>query len=266
MSPKETIQPNGILQLLLHFHWIWVGLIVSDDDDGESFVQILTSLLAENSICVAYLHREGGSHGISDYASHTYMADINSKLLLPEVNVVIVSGDYDSLHNLAIHLRQSELLFDIHTGKVWISTARWDFTQMVSLFVSPPQTLQGALSFSAHTNPVPRFQDFLKTLKPDKPLKFFLCLFWYSLFRCDILNSKRSRCDLSDKCTGKETLENSPIAFEMDMSSESYSIYNAVYAVAHALESIHELRKRTVLKSGKLEPWSVQPWQVKSSP
>lgn len=54
MAPRETTLHTGIVQLLLHFQWTWIGLIVSDDD-GENFVQTLTPRLTQNDICVAYM-------------------------------------------------------------------------------------------------------------------------------------------------------------------------------------------------------------------
>ncbi|XP_066486982.1 vomeronasal type-2 receptor 26-like [Tiliqua scincoides] len=41
MIPNEKSQYDGIVQLLRHFGWTWVGLIVSDDDSGETFGRIL---------------------------------------------------------------------------------------------------------------------------------------------------------------------------------------------------------------------------------
>ncbi|XP_066483486.1 vomeronasal type-2 receptor 26-like [Tiliqua scincoides] len=41
MIPNEKAQYVGIVQLLRHFGWTWVGLIVSDDDSGETFGRIL---------------------------------------------------------------------------------------------------------------------------------------------------------------------------------------------------------------------------------
>ncbi|CAI5790471.1 G_PROTEIN_RECEP_F3_4 domain-containing protein [Podarcis lilfordi] len=111
MAPSETIQPLGIVQILLHFEWAWVGIIVSDDDDGESFVHILTPLLTQNSICVALLLKiERASQDRSE-AFNTQMAKIDAALQ-SEVSVFIVSGNEYSLSDLKLRVHSS--LKNIH--------------------------------------------------------------------------------------------------------------------------------------------------------
>ncbi|XP_044281311.1 vomeronasal type-2 receptor 26-like [Varanus komodoensis] len=55
--PKDRDQYLGIVQLLLHFRWTWIGLYVPDNDNGEWFMQAMTLLLTMNSICVAFTLR-----------------------------------------------------------------------------------------------------------------------------------------------------------------------------------------------------------------
>ncbi|XP_073421075.1 vomeronasal type-2 receptor 26-like [Dendrobates tinctorius] len=43
-----------ITKLLKHFGWTWVGILVSDDDNGENELQTLTNLMREHGICVAF--------------------------------------------------------------------------------------------------------------------------------------------------------------------------------------------------------------------
>ncbi|XP_070585165.1 vomeronasal type-2 receptor 26-like [Erythrolamprus reginae] len=66
-----------------------------------------------------------------------------------------------------------------------------------------------------------------------------------------------------EKCTGKEDLRDiSDFIFEMSMTGESYSIYNAIYAVAHALHAIYGSGAQpAMLKLGKRIS-NVEPWQI----
>nr|XP_056720074.1 vomeronasal type-2 receptor 26-like [Euleptes europaea] len=55
--PQEALQYEGILQLLLHFGWKWVGLITLDDEGGDHFLQVMEPKLSSNGICAAFIER-----------------------------------------------------------------------------------------------------------------------------------------------------------------------------------------------------------------
>nr|XP_028560616.1 vomeronasal type-2 receptor 26-like [Podarcis muralis] len=57
MVPNEDLQYQGIIQLLLHFRWKWVGLITTDNEAGERFLQTIEPMLFKNGICSAFTER-----------------------------------------------------------------------------------------------------------------------------------------------------------------------------------------------------------------
>ncbi|XP_039203195.1 vomeronasal type-2 receptor 26-like [Crotalus tigris] len=57
MVPNEIHQYTGIIQLLQHFGWIWIGIIAVDDDYGDMFLQRIGPLLFQNNICYAFMLR-----------------------------------------------------------------------------------------------------------------------------------------------------------------------------------------------------------------
>lgn len=264
MAPKETTLHVGIVRLLLHFRWTWIGLIVSDDNEGEGFVRNLTPVLVQNSICVAFLQRAGTlSHNYSPLQEEKLLK-INSTLALTVVNVIVVSGNSKSLEMLQYVLVFNELNNKIILGKVWIMPPQWDFTSSLCNDRFCTVASHGALSFSVSTNAVPAFVDFLWNLKPNESLMHFLCFFWQLAFMCSLHNGTLDFYE--EKCTGEEKLESLPsVWLPTAMTAQSYSIYNAVYAVAHALHSIHVSRERTVLNRGRFEHLTVHPWQVKQT-
>ncbi|KAM4876397.1 vomeronasal type-2 receptor 116-like [Thomomys bottae] len=68
------------------------------------------------------------------------------------------------------------------------------------------------------------------------PEDYYLALLWIKYFNCTF---SESSCVTWKNCPANASLEWLPrFLFEMDMLEESYNIYNAVYAVAHAL---HEM-------------------------
>ncbi|XP_034992714.1 vomeronasal type-2 receptor 26-like [Zootoca vivipara] len=54
MVPNEALQYQGIIQLLLYFRWKWVGLITTDNEAGECFLQTIEPMLFKNQICSAF--------------------------------------------------------------------------------------------------------------------------------------------------------------------------------------------------------------------
>ncbi|XP_066485579.1 vomeronasal type-2 receptor 26-like [Tiliqua scincoides] len=50
----------------------------------------------------------------------------------------------------------------------------------------------------------------------------------------------------------------------MEMSDQSYRIYNALYAVAHALNAIYTSRSKTMLNRDTFKLVNIEPWQIHS--
>ncbi|KAG8127136.1 hypothetical protein E2320_022258, partial [Naja naja] len=54
INPSELPECVGLVQLLLHFQWNWVGLVTSDDDTGERFISTLRPMLKKEEIWLAF--------------------------------------------------------------------------------------------------------------------------------------------------------------------------------------------------------------------
>ncbi|XP_060538190.1 vomeronasal type-2 receptor 26-like isoform X2 [Pantherophis guttatus] len=76
---------------------------------------------------------------------------------------------------------------------------------------------------------------------PHSLTDHFIRVFWEQAFKCSFPDSATDK----GSCTGNERLESLPHSFfEMSMTSQSYSVYNAVYAVAHALHAFYSSRRK----------------------
>ncbi|XP_060538258.1 vomeronasal type-2 receptor 116-like [Pantherophis guttatus] len=119
--------------------------------------------------------------------------------------------------------------------KVWILMNPIDFILLGFQRSWDLQLFHGALSFAVHSRDIQGFKEFLQVIKPSAHKDAFLQEVWEQLFDC--LFSKADLSSLiNETCSGEENLENLPAPlFEFQMTGESYSIYNAVYAVAHSL-------------------------------
>ncbi|XP_077171523.1 vomeronasal type-2 receptor 26-like [Paroedura picta] len=265
--PNELYLYRGIIRLLQHFQWNWVGIIAKNDDKGEKFVQTLDHMLSQNGICTAFIDRIPGQSSIWGTLD---LLDVFQTMTFAQnetsVNVFIVSADSHSMLCLQVGLSMIELDAMAPIQKVWVMTAHWEFSSETFHRHIDIQIFYGALSFAIHSNEVHGFQHFLQSLDPYSREEGFIKTFWEQSFNCLFQDNDEGK-ESSNTCTGEEKLESLPgPLFEMRMTSQSYSIYNAVYAVAHALHAMHLSRRHHRAMEGRdnLESSKSQRFQLHS--
>ncbi|XP_044282795.1 vomeronasal type-2 receptor 26-like, partial [Varanus komodoensis] len=267
MVPKEGPQYAGIVQLVKHFGWTWVGLLVPDNDSGESFLRTLRARLLQNRICLAWVQ-------VIPFFSNFSPVEIFDKKLVPlesalvssEVNVVLVHGDNQSLECLRLIVFRNEVLRKRPVERVWITTAEWDITAVPDWEEFTPKSFHGALAFTLHTKKVPGFQDFLEKIHPYQSNVYYIKYFWFTTFNCPFPDDTLLLPD-QEYCTGEEKLASLPgSVFELGMSGQSYNVYNAVYAVAYALQAMGLVGAKGTSRrdEGSWKLSQVQSWQLHS--
>ncbi|XP_007651210.1 vomeronasal type-2 receptor 116 isoform X1, partial [Cricetulus griseus] len=252
VAPKDTYLVLGIVSLMLHFHWIWVGLFMIDDDKGAQTLSDLRSDLEKNGVCIAFVEMILVTRG--SFLTTSWKNQV--QILESTANVIIIYGDSDSLLSLIVNIKQK-----LFTWKVWVMNSQWDAAKFDNYFLL--DVLHGSLIFSHHNEEIINFTDFIKTVNPSKyPEDIYLHVLWHSFFNCSFL---REDCKIVDNCLPNASLEFLPgNIFDMAMSEESYNVYNAVYIVAH---SLHEMMLNQVqfeaLGGGKEKefiPWQLNPF------
>ncbi|XP_061446420.1 vomeronasal type-2 receptor 26-like [Rhineura floridana] len=271
MVPNETQQYRGIIRLLQHFGWTWVGLFAVYDDSGDHFLETMETLLSQGGICSAFTKRlpkqdhtvaaKDGLGGVL-WNIHVPLMDTNTKtyivygetLTFVWMTVLICSHS----HGYNYGYRKGS-----NGEKVWIMTAQIDFE--IKAHLRKCELFPGTISFAIHSNEPQGFNAYLQSIKPDSTeVDGFLKLFWEDVFFCSF-PIRQTSWGSSGTCTGDEKLDSLPTsAFEVSMSGHSYSIYNAVYAVAHALQAMDSSRSKTRAMVGgeRLELQDLQPWQL----
>ncbi|XP_042329823.1 vomeronasal type-2 receptor 26-like [Sceloporus undulatus] len=265
MAPNETNQYMGIVWLLQHFHWTWVGLFAMDDDNGEHFLQTMEHLLSQNKICSAFKARiPQDSHWDKLDDIFLTFSNFYKHFGDKKAKAFIISGEALT----TAWLRTSLWLGDnevITTGKVWIMTSQVNFVSASVHRGLDFQMFHGAISFTIHAKDVKGFKEFLHTVKPHWTQgDGFIHDFWEQAFDCEFPNSGQS-VSSDGMCTGEEKLDSLPgPLFELLMTGHSYLIYNAVYAVAHALHvrGTTRLKHRTMVKHRVVDHQDVLSWQL----
>ncbi|KAG8140921.1 hypothetical protein E2320_003539 [Naja naja] len=242
MAPNEGLIYIGIIRLLQHFGWKWVGLFAVENESGEHFLKKIQVMLSQHGICPAFIQRISlllpldHIHSFNDVIKSFYIHFTDIK-----ANIFILYGESYTLVWMIspIFLSNPEDKLNASFRKVWITTSQVDFILTGNVRTWNLQLFDGTISFQIHSGEVPAFKEFLKTIKPFwRQRDGFLKGFWEQAFDCPLNNSEASTTN-PKKCTGEENLDNLPgPLFEMQMTGHSYSIYNGIYIVAHSLQAL----------------------------
>ncbi|XP_077186795.1 vomeronasal type-2 receptor 26-like isoform X2 [Paroedura picta] len=121
-APKEEARYLGIVTLLLHFRWTWVGLIAQENDNGDVCRRTLTALMLRSGVCVAFSETiaERGVH-LATW-SRERVGRMKSVLSQDQVNVFVFYGDVPSMLLLELYIELIEYQKKVILGKVWITT------------------------------------------------------------------------------------------------------------------------------------------------
>ncbi|XP_060546974.1 vomeronasal type-2 receptor 26-like [Pantherophis guttatus] len=262
LFPNEDLQIMGLIQLLLHFQWKWIGLIVQNPKKGKSFIQNKLEKFSKKGICFDFMEEMPMESVINNIE-----IQLNSYVLLYKAimrstaNVVIIYGESDNMVFLRIVPFGSEYeeMPMKRKDKVWVMPAQMEFTSVPFQRHRSLDFIHGALSLAVSSKEILGFKKFIQMRKPSSEEEDSLTrVFWENAFECSFPNAGLNE-DSNNQCTGEESLETLPESvIESSITGHSYSIYNAVYAVAHALQAMLSSKSR---KRGNIWELSQQSWQ-----
>ncbi|XP_078515236.1 extracellular calcium-sensing receptor-like [Lissotriton helveticus] len=233
--PPSTFQNIALARLVGHFQWEWVGMVVSDEDVGLQGGQAIRRGIEESGSCVAFMEQ------LNLRYSKEKVLRIAEMIQGHAAKVII-------FHGQEVHLKMLlQTLYTLKvTGKVWIFTAAFTITPGL-LDNQAWRILNGSLGIAPYTNHMLGFEEFLHSLEPMRyPDDIFIKIFYKKSFHCNfpeangtrdmVIHGQESEQTL---CSGKETLDDQVMnLFEMKDLSYTYQAYTAIYAFAHALNTL----------------------------
>ncbi|XP_060546957.1 vomeronasal type-2 receptor 26-like [Pantherophis guttatus] len=268
MFPNEHLQIMGILQLLLHFKWTWVGVICQANEIGERFLRQVLILFSEKGICFDY---------IEELVLEVFSSELEEKM---DNFLKIYETMMTSLSNVVVMYCENQImvLFRMMSSvseyldtrverkdKVWIFPAQMEYTSVPFQRDWSMDIIHGALSFAVSSKELLGFNRFFQARNSVIEIEeSFSKIFWEQAFGCFFSKSTLSP-EPEKRCTGKENLDDLPDSvFELSMTGQSYSIYNAVYAVAHALHAMltPHFKHRAIAARRKQKLLNPQVWQL----
>ncbi|XP_028638321.1 vomeronasal type-2 receptor 116-like isoform X2 [Grammomys surdaster] len=225
IATKDTCLSHGMVSLMLHFSWTWIGLVISDDDQGIQFLSDMREEMQRHGICLAFVNVIPETMQI--YMTRAKIYD--KQIMTSTARVVIIYGEMNS--TLEVSFRRWAYL---GAQRIWITTSQWDVTTNKKDFSL--DFFHGTVTFAHHKGEIAKFRNFLQTMNTDKyPAAISDSVLGWNYFNCSI--SKNS--NKMDTFTFINTLEWTTLhKYDRVLSDEGYNLYNAIYAVAH---TYHEL-------------------------
>ncbi|XP_076781991.1 vomeronasal type-2 receptor 116-like isoform X2 [Arvicanthis niloticus] len=242
IATKDTCLSHGMVSLMLHFRWTWVGLVISDDDQGIQFLSNLREEMQRYGICLAFVNMIPENMQIYMTKANIY----DKQIMASSAKVVIIYGEMNS--TVEVSFRRWVYL---GAQRIWITTSQWDVITNKKDFSL--DFYHGFVSFEHHHSEIAKFRNFIQTMNTSiYPVDISQCMLWWNYFNCSTSKKSNSKMD--------HFIFNNPVEwlalhkFDMVLSEEGYNLYNAVYAAAH---TYHELILQQVESQQMTEPKGV---------
>nr|XP_055031057.1 extracellular calcium-sensing receptor-like [Misgurnus anguillicaudatus] len=225
--PSDFFQVDALAQLVQHFGWSWIGTFAGDDAYGRGGAQIFNDEVNKLGACIAFYEIIPKNHEKAE------MSRIVKRIRETGARVVLVFA----LEQDARAIFWEALLQNL-TGIQWLASEAW----ITAAVLSTPEfhsILQGSMGYAIRKADIPGLQPFLLRLHPSKyPQDPFVLQFWEEMFECS-LGKENESSPLKPLCNGSEVLVNTGhIYSDVSQLRISYNVYKAVYAIAHALDSM----------------------------
>ncbi|XP_016278256.2 vomeronasal 2 receptor 641 isoform X1 [Monodelphis domestica] len=248
LGSRESTLHLAAVQVMLHFGWTWMGLIISDDLRGAQFLRDLNEEMASNGMCLAFTEKVP-----ENFLKENEDINFLSRILQSSSNVIFIYGNTDAINEIS-HL----LKYYAFSGKMLVTTSSWDFSTVAS--DSKMTNFHGTLIFSQFRKGIPGFTDFLRSVHPRaNPEDIFLKTFWEVVFDCTL--SEISPVDMVHRgCHENFSFAQvSPLYLDKIIMEKSSNIYNGVYLFARALHHMLQTEGKDVseLAANPLLSWKL---------
>lgn len=232
--PSANHHVEAMVQLMIYFRWNWIAVLISADDYGRDNSQVLSNRLARSEICIAFQEvlptPEPNQPPTPEERER--LGIILQKLRQSSARVVVIFSPELSLHNFFREVRIWNF-----SDIVWIASESWAIDPNLHKEMNSSGTFLGLTIQSVS---IPGFSSFRVRRSQNQPPPL-----------------NRTTCNQDcDNCL------NTTVAYNTVLTQSGervvFSVYAAVYAVAHALHSFLRCNQNGCKKD------VVYPWQVRA--
>ncbi|XP_069465035.1 extracellular calcium-sensing receptor-like [Ambystoma mexicanum] len=255
---SDTFQSQGLAQLLMHFRWTWVGLLVEDNDYGLQGARILEQELANAGACIAFNEKIIVSQADRN-GFHIIQVIRNST-----ANAIVIFSSDAGLRPLIDQMMKQNV-----TGKVFIASEGWSTSATLSI-EKYKDILAGTIGLAMYSGEMPGFKVHLNSVHPSKSKdNVFLPEFWEAAFNCKWSPQNVSTTvwggTMSKQCTGEEKIEDLQGGYnDVTNLRSTYNVYKAVYSSAWALHDLISCKTGgdRSFNGACADDLYFQPWQI----
>ncbi|XP_069075405.1 vomeronasal type-2 receptor 26-like [Pleurodeles waltl] len=255
--PNELSVFAGITQLLKHFGWTWVGILASNDDSGERAIQDLKMMISQSGGCVEF-----------SYTLSLDLTEDNTK----RIDQIVAAIQNCTAQVIIVYSTSAAMTIEflyqswkkVH-HKIWIGSVNMSFSQATN-DLDNLTVLNGTLTFSIKEGQIPGFEDFLYDISPLKyPDDDAVWELWIYMFNCSSYsedNMIQRYIQFLPLCSENDTLRCYDLSAINAFSFRfTYSVYTAVYALAHALHDMYVSESRSGSATGSFK-LNFKPWKL----
>ncbi|KAM9318646.1 vomeronasal type-2 receptor 1 [Pholidichthys leucotaenia] len=267
--PNDEHQSTAMAQMVLRFGWNWVGTVAADDDYGKYGIKDFKEQVEAAGVCISF------SETLPKVHSPEAIQRIVETVVDSTAKIIVVFSSDVDLSPLITELLQHNV-----TNRTWIASEAW----VTSALINQPgvsSMLAGTLGFAVKKADIPGLQHHLLNLDPyaDSLTEEF----WETVFNCTLdygralrmakqkakeengTISRVARGVPDGLCTGRESLAHLTNTYtDVSELRITYSVYKAVYAVAHALHNLEhcEHGKGPFVGKSCADITNFEPWQL----
>ncbi|XP_004554154.2 taste receptor type 1 member 2-like [Maylandia zebra] len=191
-----------IVKIIVHFNWRWVAFLNSDNDYGRDGLDLFIKKIDGTDICLAY------TNALND---NTNYSQIFEQIEAQKIHVVIVfapEATSEALVETAVQVN--------FRNKVWIACDTWSINKRLSK-MKGIRNIGTVLGVSQPVETVPGFNNFI-----------------YSTKRQTFFKNEAQTGFCNQACNCSYVTPEDIISAD---ASYSFTVYSAVYAIAHGLHN-----------------------------